>query len=76
MTSSAAVREDAVEAYLAGGPTDFPVALRRTHVPRSAHKVKVEHRGGREQFECMDRAVRDERGALVYTWFQRTPIAE
>lgn len=59
---------------LEGGPADLPPTLRKTRVPASQDKIKLEFCGDYEHFERTAALTADRR--VIYRWVARTRIAE
>jgi hypothetical protein len=60
---------------LEGGPTDFPTTLPIQRITVDGERIRVQHRGGYEHFECVDISPEGPR-PRVFRWTMRTQIAE
>ncbi|MFI7081492.1 DUF5988 family protein [Micromonospora sp. NPDC049903] len=65
--------ENEIEVVLEGGPTNFPLQLRRRRILPGLDKIKIHYNGGYEHFERTDPGTEK---TIVYRWVTRTRIAE
>jgi hypothetical protein len=63
-----------IEAWLDGGPSEFPLAARLCITPSGTTKIKVPYLGGYEHFEQVPAA--SGHTPVVFRWTMRTKVAE
>lgn len=69
--------EEMVEVSLTGGPEAIPRAVRVERRKVRDGRLKIEHRGGYEHFECADGECPMKEDLLpIFHWKFRTKIAE
>ncbi|WP_067467597.1 DUF5988 family protein [Actinomadura macra] len=65
-----------IDVRLEGGPADIPRHLRLPYDEIEDGRIKIDRRGGREHFECIDGPLGPDAAQAVFRWTQRTRTAE